>query len=188
MEAKDNYTSGHTERVGSISSALARYLGYEGEEVEAIEVGAVLHDIGKIGIPENILLKPGGLTADEWRIMKEHPLISDRILGEVDLHPFVREIARWSHERIDGGGYPEGLTGDEIPLPARIVHVADAFDAMTTDRPYRGRKSEADALEEIRRQRGAQFCPLVVAALEEIWAKQPEVLFQLPYGPRSAAA
>jgi diguanylate cyclase (GGDEF)-like protein len=188
MEAKDNYTSGHTERVAAIASGLARTLGYDTEEVEAIEVGAVLHDIGKIGIPETILLKPGVLTREEWRVMREHPLISDRILREVDLHPFVREIARWSHERIDGYGYPDGLRGDEIPLPARIVHVADAFDAITTDRPYRARKSDREAFEEILGGRGEQFCPLVVSALEELWTKQPELLLQEAPVPRSAAA
>jgi putative nucleotidyltransferase with HDIG domain len=176
MEAKDYYTGGHTERVATISVALARRFGYGGEDLDAIEIGALLHDIGKIGIPERILHKPGPLDDDEWRLMKEHPVISDYILSEIDLHPYVREIARSSHERIDGDGYPDALAGDAIPLPARIVLVADAIDALTTDRPYRRARSIGAALEELRTHTGTQFCPKVVAAVEELWREQPELL------------
>ena len=116
MEAKDYYTGGHTERVSSIAVALAKRLGYAGADLDAIEIGALLHDIGKIGIPESILHKPGPLDDDEWVVMKRHPVISEFILSEVDLSPIVLQIARHSHERIDGKGYPDGLTGDEIPL------------------------------------------------------------------------
>jgi putative nucleotidyltransferase with HDIG domain len=135
MEAKDYYTGGHTERVSDIAVALAKRLGYEGLELDAVEIGALLHDIGKIGIPERILHKPGPLDDDEWKVMKEHPVISEYILQEVDLDPIVLQIARSSHERMDGNGYPDGKAGDEIPMPARIVLVADAFDALTSDRP-----------------------------------------------------
>jgi hypothetical protein len=176
MEAKDYYTGGHTERVAEISVALAQRFGYEGEELDAIEIGALLHDIGKIGIPERILHKPGPLDDDEWRLMREHPVISDYILSEIDLHRFVREIARSSHERIDGKGYPDGLKGDGIPLPARIVLVADALDALTTDRPYRRARPLPAALEELRAHTGTQFCPTVVAAVEDLWREHPEVL------------
>ena len=176
MEAKDYYTGGHTERVATISVALARRFGYEGEELDAIEIGALLHDIGKIGIPERILHKPGELDGDDWRLMKEHPVISDYILSEIDLHPYVRVIARSSHERIDGDGYPDGLVGEAIPLPARIVLVADAIDALTTDRPYRRARSITAALEEIRVHSGTQFCPKVIAAVDELWREQPELL------------
>jgi HD-GYP domain-containing protein (c-di-GMP phosphodiesterase class II) len=103
--------------------------------------------------------------------MKQHPLMSDSILSTVDLHPFVRQAARWSHEQIDGRGYPDGLAGDEIPLPARIVFVADAFDALTTDRPYRKARSAEAAIAEIRQNSGTQFCPDVVAALERAAAE-----------------
>ena len=176
MEAKDYYTGGHTERVAEISVALARRLGFEGEELDAIEIGALLHDIGKIGIPEHVLHKPGPLDDDEWRLMREHPVISDYILSELDLHPHVRAISRSSHERIDGGGYPDGLKGDQIPLTARIVLVADALDALTSDRPYRRARPLPAAIEEIRAHTGTQFCPTVVSQLELLWREQPEVL------------
>jgi HD-GYP domain-containing protein (c-di-GMP phosphodiesterase class II) len=117
-------------------------------------------------VPEAILNKPGPLDEDEWEVMRRHPLISDFILKDVDLHPFVRQAARWSHERMDGDGYPDGLSGDTIPLPARIVLVADAWDALTSDRSYRPRRTASQALEEIRRNVGTQFCPKVFRALE----------------------
>jgi hypothetical protein len=173
MEAKDLYTGGHTERVASVAVGIARKLGFNDEELEAIEIGALLHDIGKIGIPEHILHKPGQLTEDEWALVKRHPLISDYILSELDLHPFVRQCARSSHERIDGTGYPDSLGGDEIPLPARIVFVADALDALTSTRPYRPAQPMLAAMAEIREHSGTQFCPRVVAALEELWRKEP---------------
>jgi putative nucleotidyltransferase with HDIG domain len=176
MEAKDFYTGGHTERVAGVAVALARRLGYHGAELDAVEVGALLHDIGKIGIPERILQKPGPLDEDEWAIMKEHPVISEYILSEVDLHPIVLQVARSSHERIDGGGYPDGKAGDEIPLPARIVLVADAFDALTSDRPYRLGRSIPDAIEELQAHAGTQFCPVVIEAIERLYADEPEVL------------
>ena len=154
MEAKDNYTGGHTERVSDIAVALATRLGYAGADLDAIEIGALLHDIGKIGIPESILHKPGPLDNDEWLVMKRHPIISEFILSEIDLSPLVLQIARSSHERMDGQGYPDGLAGEAIPLPARIVLVADAFDALTTDRPYRrARPSQGRARRDRREHR-----------------------------------
>ena len=173
MEAKDLYTGGHTERVAAVAVGLARRLGFRDEELDAIEIGALLHDIGKIGIPEHVLRKPGKLNEDEWKLIKRHPLISDYILSELDLHPFVRQCARSSHERIDGMGYPDGLHGDEIPLPARIVFVADALDALTSVRPYRPSRPMLAALAEIREHTGTQFCPSVVDALEELWRSDP---------------
>jgi two-component system cell cycle response regulator len=127
-----------------------------------------------------VLNKPGPLTDEEWALIREHPIISDRLLSEVDVHPFVRQIARWSHERIDGAGYPDGLAADDIPMPARIVFVADTFDAMASDRPYRPGRSIEAVLEEIRAHTGAQFCPLVVEALEQVWLEEPELLAELP--------
>ena len=180
MEAKDSYTGGHTERVASVAVGLARRLGYRDEELEAIEIGALLHDIGKIGVPGQVLRKNGPLTDDEWELVKKHPLISDYILSELDLHPFVRQCARSSHERIDGTGYPEGLGGEEIPLPARIVFVADALDALTSTRPYRPARPMLAALAEIRAHAGTQFCPRVVKALEELWRKEPRLFTPVP--------
>jgi hypothetical protein len=166
LEAKDFYTGGHTERVAEIAVALGARLGFDGTDLEAIEIGALVHDVGKVGVPEAILNKPGPLDEDEWEVMRQHPLISDFILKDVDLHPFVRQAARWSHERVDGAGYPDRLSGDTIPMPARIVLVADAWDALTSDRPYRPRRTAAQALAEIRRNVGTQFCPTVFRALE----------------------
>jgi HD-GYP domain-containing protein (c-di-GMP phosphodiesterase class II) len=176
MEAKDLYTGGHTGRVAAVAVALAERLGYTGDELHAIEIGALLHDIGKIGIPEQILRKEGPLDDGEWTIMRTHPLVSDFILAELDLDPIIRQCARSSHERIDGGGYPDGLSGDEVPVPARIVFVADAFDALTSDRPYRRGRSTKAALAEIEANAGTQFCPSVVAALRQLWETSPEVL------------
>jgi putative nucleotidyltransferase with HDIG domain len=176
MEAKDDYTGGHTERVSGVAVAVARRLGYSGSDLDAVEVGALLHDIGKIGIPERILHKPGPLDEDEWKVMREHPVISEHILSGIDLSPLVLQIARSSHERMDGMGYPDGLKSEAIPLPARIVLVSDAFDALTSDRPYRRGRSVYAALEEIRAHAGTQFCPRVVAALEDVYREEPQVL------------
>jgi hypothetical protein len=176
MEAKDYYTGGHTERVSEVAVALGSRLGYSGIELDAIEIGALLHDIGKIGIPERILHKPGPLDDEEWKVMKEHPVISEYILSEVDLHPIVLQVARSSHERMDGKGYPDGMSGGQIPLPARIVLVADAFDALTSDRPYRSARTVPVAMEELRSHSGTQFCPTVIAAIEALYREEPQVL------------
>jgi hypothetical protein len=187
MEAKDVYTGGHTERVAGIAVELARELGFANGELEAIEIGALLHDIGKIGVPEQILRKPGPLDEAEWEVIRTHPLVSDYILSELDLHPFVRECARSSHERIDGQGYPDGLAGDEIPLSARIVFVADAFDALTSRRPYRPARPVVAALAEIEANTGTQFCPRIVAALRTIWRNNPHLLAREQPPQRDAA-
>jgi putative nucleotidyltransferase with HDIG domain len=166
IEAKDPYTGGHTERVAEYALMLARELDFHDEDLHSIEVGAVIHDIGKIGIPDRILLKPGRLDTHEFEEMRRHPEISSYILDELELPPIVRDMARNHHERFDGKGYPDGLKGKSIPLAARILTVADAFDAMTSDRPYRRALSQEVAAAEIRRNAGSQFCPDVVAALE----------------------
>ncbi len=162
--------------VRKLSVELARTLGYRQEDLEAIEIGALLHDIGKSRVPEQILNKPGPLTAAELAEMRRHPVASDSMLSDLELHPFVRQIARSTHERIDGKGYPDGLAGDEIPLPARIVLVADAFDALASDRPHRPGRPVSEALQELRANAGTQFCPTVLAALESLLREQPERL------------
>jgi diguanylate cyclase (GGDEF)-like protein len=164
------------EWVRRLSVELARTLGYRQEDLEAIEIGALLHDIGKSRVPERILNKPGPLTAAEWEEMRRQPVASDSMLAELELHPFVRQIARHTHERIDGTGYPDGLAGEEIPLPARIVLVADAFDALARDRPHRPARPVSEALDELRANAGTQFCPTVLAALESLLREQPERL------------
>jgi putative nucleotidyltransferase with HDIG domain len=188
MEAKDLYTGGHTERVAELAVALARRLGFESPDLDAIEIGALLHDIGKIGIPERILHKAGPLDEAEWAVMKQHPVISEYILAGIDFPAVVRTIARSSHERVDGSGYPDGLAGREIPLPAQIVFVADAFDAITSDRPYRPARSVLEALEEIRTNAGTQFARRVVEALEELAREEPGLLLPRQPAPRMRVA
>lgn len=176
IEAKDGSTGEHTERVAELAVELARRLGYSGADLDAIEIGALLHDIGKIGVPEAILHKPGPLSEDEWSVMRRHPLVSEHILAGIGLSPIVLQIARSSHERFDGQGYPDHTAGEAIPLPARIVLVADAFDAITSDRPYRRGRNVVDALGELHLHSGTQFCPRVVAALEQVYVERPHLL------------
>ena len=164
IDAKDSYTRGHSERVTDLSMKLARELGIEKTEVEKIKLGGLLHDIGKIGIPEGILNKPGRLDNEEFEVIKSHPDLGVRIMGKVEFLAGVVPIIRYHHERWDGKGYPEGLKGDEIPLLARVVSVVDTFDAMTTDRPYRKALSAEEALKEIHHCSGTQFDPEVAAA------------------------
>jgi HD-GYP domain-containing protein (c-di-GMP phosphodiesterase class II) len=180
MEAKDDYTGLHMERISHIAVGLAKRLGYCGADLGAVEIGALMHDVGKIGIPESILHKPGPLDDDEWIVMKRHPVISELIMSDIDLSPIVLQIARSSHERMDGRGYPDGLAGEEIPLPARIVLVANAFDALTTDRSYRRARRPKAALEEIVANSGKQFCPDVVEVLERMYREEPHVLGEIP--------
>jgi HD-GYP domain-containing protein (c-di-GMP phosphodiesterase class II) len=160
--------------VRRLSVELARSLGYRRDDLEAIEIGALLHDIGKARVPDSVLNKPGPLTEEEWVAIKGSPLASDELLSDLEVHPFVRQIARSSHERVDGKGYPDGLAGDEIPLPARIVLVADAFHALASERPYRPARPLSEALQELRAHAGTQFCPTVLAALECLCREQPD--------------
>ena len=182
IEARDPYTGGHTERVGQLARRIAVELGCAETDLRAIEVGAVMHDIGKIGIPDRILLKEGPLTPQERAEMQRHPEISSYILGELEMPPLVKQMARSHHERFDGNGYPDGLVGEEIPLAARILTVADTLDAITSDRPYRSARSVAEALEIIDSNAGTQFCPRVVDALHAVLDRDPE-LRTVPAGP-----
>ncbi len=166
IEAKDPYTGDHTERVATIAARIAEQLDFSESDRRAIGVGAVIHDIGKIGIPDAILLKPGKLSEEEFACMQRHPEISSYILADLELPGLVKEMVRSHHERFDGTGYPDGLAGERIPLAARVLCVADALDAMTSDRPYRAALPLKTALGEVRAQVGRQFCPKVVAALE----------------------
>ena len=137
IEARDPSTEGHCERLAAFASALGIALHLEQADLDALYRGAFLHDIGKIGIPDRVLLKKGKLTHDEYELMKRHPVIGDELCETVRSFEAVRPIVRHHHERMDGTGYPDGLAGDEIPLLARIVSVVDVFDALTSDRPYR---------------------------------------------------
>jgi putative nucleotidyltransferase with HDIG domain len=165
LDARDPYTSGHSERVSALSVAVGRHLGLSEQEVEVLRLGALLHDIGKVGVPDEVLRKTTALTAEEFESIKLHPTLGARILRTVPfLAPHI-PIVELHHERPDGSGYPHQFRGEEIPLLARIVHVTDAFDAMTSARAYRPARSTAEALRELWRCAGADFDAEVVQAL-----------------------
>lgn len=168
LEAKDWYTSGHSQRVSRFATMIAKEMGLPAKEIEVVKQVALLHDIGKIGMQDTILNKPGHLTAEELELVKSHPVIGAQILSPV--RTFERHVAaiRHHHEMFDGGGYPDGLRGSEIPLTARVIGLADALDAMTSTRPYRVGSSLDLAIKEIWRMRGCQFCPDVVDAFMRV--------------------
>ena len=139
IEARDEYTDGHTRRVGAISRALAQELGMKGKKLDAIEIAGIIHDIGKIGVADNILNKPGKLTDEEYAMMKKHSVIGEKIIKPLNSLTEMAEPVRHHHEKLNGAGYPDGLAGDEISLESRILAVADVFDALNSDRPYRSR-------------------------------------------------
>ena len=165
LDARDPYTAGHSERVSVLSVSIGRQLGLAAEAVEIVRLGALLHDIGKIGIPDDVLRKPGALTPAEYDTIKQHPVLGARILRSVPFLARHLEIVELHHERPDGRGYPYGLRGDDIPLAARIVHVADAYDAMTSARAYRRARPAGDALRELWRCAGTEFHAEIVGAL-----------------------
>lgn len=162
IDAKDTYTHGHSLRVTEHALGLARTLRLAPPILEVLEVGGLLHDIGKIGIPEKILHKKGPLSNGEFDVIKRHPSDGARMLGELAEMAHVALCVRHHHERFDGTGYPDGLAGDSIPLTARILAVADAYDAITSERPYRKALGRRQAVEELRRCSGTQFDPRLV--------------------------
>jgi len=145
VEAKDPYTNGHCDRLANYSVALGRRLGLPPDDLKALHRGGILHDLGKIGIPDHILLKPGPLTDTEWAVVRAHPIIGERICAPLKSLRYVLPIIRHHHERWDGGGYPDGLAGEAIPLTARILEVVDLYDAATTERPYKPAYSADEA-------------------------------------------
>lgn len=149
IEARDESTEGHCQRLAAYASALGRELRLPDEEIAALQRGGFLHDIGKVGIPDSVLLKPDRLTPAEYEVMKQHALIGDRLCGELRSLRRVRPIVRHHHERLDGSGYPDGLRGDGIPLLAQIIGIVDVFDALTTERPYKPALPAARAYEEL---------------------------------------
>jgi putative nucleotidyltransferase with HDIG domain len=179
VDARDRYTFDHSSRVSRLAALLAREMGFAESTVEAVESGALLHDIGKLGVDLEILSKPGPLEGDEMAAIRMHPLRSARVVSQVELFKGAIDIVRHHHERPDGTGYPYGLKAHEIPIGARILNVADAFDAMTSDRPYRKKRDLADAVEELRRGSGTEFDPVVVEYLMKILRKRPGDLADL---------
>jgi diguanylate cyclase (GGDEF)-like protein/putative nucleotidyltransferase with HDIG domain len=168
VDARDSYTAGHSRRVQQLALAIGRELGLSQAELDLLGHAALFHDIGKLAIPDAILLKPASLTPDEWALMQRHAEEGARIIDRLGFLNDAVPAIRHHHERFDGTGYPDRLRGEEIPLGARIIHVADALDSMLTTRIYRAARPAAEALAELRRAAGTQFCPRCVAALERI--------------------
>jgi putative nucleotidyltransferase with HDIG domain len=175
VDAKDQVTHGHIRRVQEYSVALAQRMGVDDEKlIQAIEAASLLHDMGKLGVPENILNKPGKLTTAEFEIMKTHSSIGADLLAAIEFPYPVVPIVRHHHENWDGSGYPDGLSGTEIPLGARILSVVDCFDALTSDRPYRKQLSDAEAIRILKDRRGTMYDPLVVdvfIVMQQDWVK-----------------
>jgi putative nucleotidyltransferase with HDIG domain len=173
VEAKDPYTAGHSRRVQRVAVAIAEELGLSPRELDALRLGALLHDIGKIAVPDQILTKPGRLTAEEYDVVKRHSAEGARIVGNLGRLRETVPIVRHHHERADGRGYPDGLSAGEIPLAAAVVGLSDAWDAMTTDRPYQDALTTEAALAEVRRGRGSQFLTEVFDAFFCAVEKRP---------------
>ncbi len=170
IEARDSTTDGHCQRLAQYAFALGQALGLNEDDLSALARGGYLHDVGKIGIPDAVLLKPGPLTPDEYELIKQHPIVGERLCGELRSLRRVRPIVRHHHERLDGSGYPDGLRGDAIPLLAQIMSIVDVFDALTTDRPYRAALPIAAAAQELRSEvaRGWRREGLVAAFLDQV--------------------
>jgi putative two-component system response regulator len=168
VDARDAYTAGHSRRVQQLALAIGRELGLSQAELDLLGHAALFHDIGKLAIPDSILLKPSSLAPDEWALMQRHADEGARIIDRLGFLEDAVPAIRHHHERFDGTGYPHAISGEEIPLGARIIHVADALDSMLTTRIYRAARPADEALEELRRGAGSQFCPRCVSALERL--------------------
>jgi len=172
LDTRDSETGGHSERVTQIALLIARHLRLHEREIREIQWGALLHDVGKIGIPDYILRKPGKLSADEWNVMRTHPQVGFEMLKKIPFLAPSLDIVLHHHEKFDGTGYPSGLSGKNIPLAARIFAIADTFDAMTNDRPYRKAFTPEKALEEIKQCADKQFDPEIVNAFLKVYKQR----------------
>jgi putative two-component system response regulator len=152
IEGKDPYTHGHCERLSNYSARLGEHLGLVEDQIIALHRAGVVHDVGKIAVPDAILLKPGKLSEQEWKLMREHPVVGERICAPLKSFRLVLPIIRHHHEKLDGSGYPDGLRGDAIPLTARILQIVDVYDALTTERPYKRAFSVTDALQTMKEE------------------------------------
>ena len=175
VEARDAYTGKHAERVAAYGIELAAVAGLDVADSPQIEFGFLLHDVGKVGVPDAILFKSSSLTEEEYALVRRHPVIGSEILRDVDFLGEGKLVVRHHHERWDGTGYPDGLAGDSIPLAARVFAVADALDALTTDRPYRPASTFAHARGVVRAGSGSQFDPAVVTAFADAWSSSTEL-------------
>lgn len=175
MDTRDHETEGHSKRVAKMATALARELDLPKDDVENIRRGALLHDIGKLGVPDSILLKDGPLTEEEWSVMKRHPQLAYHFLAKVPYLQKSLDIPRFHHERWDGTGYPSGLIGTQIPLAARLFSVVDVYDALTNERPYRHAWPKPKAMEYIQEQKGKQFDPEIVDVFLQMLAAPMEI-------------
>ena len=169
IEARDPYSSGHAARVTAIAEVVAARLGWDEEQIDVLRIGAALHDIGKGEVPDTVLRKPGPLDEDEFDLVRAHPAKGAEMVGLVGTWRAAVPCVLHHHERWDGSGYPTGSAGADIPPEARVLAVADAFDAMTSDRPYRPALAQARAVAELERCAGTQFDPEVVAVFVEVW-------------------
>ncbi|HAL15753.1 MAG TPA: HD-GYP domain-containing protein [Anaerolineaceae bacterium] len=168
LDLRDRETEGHSQRVTQLTLEMAVELGVDRSEIPHYRRGALLHDIGKMGIPDQILLKPGPLTDEEWDVMRQHPELAYNLLSTIEYLLPALNIPYCHHEKWDGSGYPRGLAGVQIPLPARIFAVADVWDALTSDRPYRGAWPRQQALKYIHDQSGRHFDPMVVSVFKRL--------------------
>ncbi|HHR86312.1 MAG TPA: HD-GYP domain-containing protein, partial [Candidatus Acetothermia bacterium] len=168
LDERDHYTAVHSTSVAELAVRIAQEMELPESEIEKIDVAAKVHDIGKIAVPDAILLKPGKLDDDEWKVMKKHPVISAELIEGLAIYSHVADAVRHEHEHWDGSGYPDGLKGEEIPLIARIITAADVYDALSTDRPYRKAFSREKSLEILQKMRGKELDPKVADALERV--------------------
>jgi putative nucleotidyltransferase with HDIG domain len=179
IDAKDHYTQGHSQKVSAYAALIAEALELSDLEVEEIRLGGVLHDIGKVAIPENILNKNGPLNPDEWETMKSHVTFGAKILDPLTPLARIREMVLHHHEFFDGSGYPRAMTGEEIPLGARIIAVADAYDTITSDRTYKKARAAAEALAELERCANAQFDGKIVQAFVRKMRQMPNPIIEV---------
>lgn len=168
LDAKDAYSEGHSRRVAAYSAQLAEKLGMTEDEVMNIRIIALLHDIGKIGVPDSVLKKPGRLTEEEFAMMKQHTVVGSDILKDISMIPGIDIGTKYHHERYDGKGYPEGLKGENIPYIARVIAVADSYDAMTSNRIYRKHLTNEQVMSELKKGEGTQFDPVIVKMMEKL--------------------
>ena len=187
VEKRDTYTAGHSTRVANYAELIAKEMGISEERIHVLHRAGMLHDIGKIAIPDSVFLKPSKLTQEEYKLIQEHVIMSYEILNKITIFDDIKEVVRDHHEHYDGSGYPRGLRGDETPMLAQILTLADSFDAMTTDRIYKGRKTVAEALQEIEKLSGKQFNPDVVhaalkalknIAIDEVHHQKPQNMLE----------